>query len=134
MSLLNPRACICLYGILTSIRWSFSNNMTPSILLVPSNTLVSLLNPRAYMSLWHTNTSLTPLSSGLVELSFCYRVSTQGSLPKGLPKGSPRAAVCSCFNTRLTTNCRGLHSHVNGDPKGPSLMTKQQLLPDVDNQ
>ena len=34
----------------------------------------------------------------------------------------------------LVTNCESFHSHVNGDPIDPSLMTKQQLLPGLDSQ
>ena len=126
MSLLNPRTCICLYGILKSIRLSFSNNMTPSILLVPSNTLVSLLNPRAYMSLWHTNASLTPCHQGYYSFP-----SIQGLYPRSPPMGlSLRVSQSNCvqlFYMRPSTNCVCFHSHVNGDPMDPSLMTKQQL-------
>ena len=34
----------------------------------------------------------------------------------------------------LTTNCESFHSHVNGDPMNPSLMTKQQMLPGLNSQ
>ena len=32
-----------------------------------------------------------------------------------------------------TSNCGSFHSHVNGDPMDLSLMTKQQLLPELGN-
>ena len=53
------------------------------------------------MSLWHTNASLTPCHQGYDSFP-----SITGSLPKGLypkvslkglPKGSLREAVCSCY-------------------------------------
>ena len=38
------------------------------------------------------------------------------------------------FYIMPTTNCVGFNSHVNGDSMDPSLMTKKQPLPEVDNQ
>ena len=71
VSLLHPRACIRLFGVLKSFRLSYSNDMTPTFIGTQQQP----------WSLWHTNTSVTPCHQGCFP---SYRVS-KGLLPKGLP-------------------------------------------------
>ena len=90
MSLLHPRACIHLFGVLKSFRLSYSNDMTPTFIGTQQQP----------WSLWRTNTSLTPCHQG----AFFHTGFPRDSNPQAYPRESLRAAMCSSLYRRQTTN------------------------------